>query len=177
MSRNFKVQVVGVGGTSTIAKIFSAGRQFTVEIGEPHLSADEIEARIEEGYLKVLKSSVDIEHILPNNLNRLSKRLKKGSAGNVIGWRDPPQALSTRAPPRLAEFLFSLLASKKTVNAELGDMQELFERRVKTHGVPRARMLYWSQVLRAVGPGVWRFVRKWGLIGFLIDYGRSKLGL
>src|SRR5262252_8362285 len=52
------------------------------------------------------------------------------------------------SPPRLAEFLFSLLAPKKTVDAELGDMQEMFERRVKTLGKARARMLYWSQVLR-----------------------------
>jgi hypothetical protein len=37
-------------------------------------------------------------------------------------------------------------------------------------------MLYWTQVLRAVGPGIWRRVKKLGFIGILIDYGRSKIG-
>ena len=81
-----------------------------------------------------------------------------------------------RSPPRFAELLFSWLAPKKTLHEQLGDLQEIFELNVARFGKSRAGMLYWTQVLRAVGPGVWRRVKKLGLIGILIDYGRSKIG-
>jgi hypothetical protein len=113
--------------------------------------------------------------------NALAQKTRTGSAfGKLVefslefaSW----EMRITPSPPRLAEFLFSLFASKKTVDAQLGDLQEVFDHNVERYGVARARMRYWSQVLRAVGPNVWRLIRKWGLIGILIDYGRSKLGL
>lgn len=80
------------------------------------------------------------------------------------------------SPPRLAEFLFSWLAPKKSLHEQLGDLQEIFDLNVTRFGKSRAGMLYWTQVLRAVGPGIWRRVKKLGFIGILIDYGRSKIG-
>jgi hypothetical protein len=80
------------------------------------------------------------------------------------------------SPPRLAEALFQLFAPKKTVQHLLGDLQEVFEKNCARFGKARARRLYWAQVLRAIGPGIWRRVKKLGLIGILIDYGRSKIG-
>lgn len=81
-----------------------------------------------------------------------------------------------KGPPRFAEFLFQLLAPKRTVKAQVGDLQELFDKNCARFGKRRARLMYWAQVLRAVGPGFWRGIKKLGLIGILIDYGRSKMG-
>jgi hypothetical protein len=93
----------------------------------------------------------------------------------VVGQPIAPKT-EPSSPPRLAEFAFSLLAPKKSLSPQLGDLQEVFELNVARFGKSRARILYWAQVLRAVGPGVWRRVKKLGFIGILIDYGRSKLG-
>jgi hypothetical protein len=79
-------------------------------------------------------------------------------------------------PPRLAEFLLQLFASKRSVDAQLGDLQEMFAKNCAKFGSVRANRLYWAQVLRAIGPGLWRRIKRLGLIAFLIDYGRSKLG-
>jgi hypothetical protein len=85
-------------------------------------------------------------------------------------------ALGSENPPVIAEFLFSWLAPKRVLQAQLGDLREIFELNVARFGKSRAGMLYWTQVLRAVGPGIWRRIKKLGFIGILVDYGRSKLG-
>jgi hypothetical protein len=89
---------------------------------------------------------------------------------------NPTKTVAVAEPPAVAELLFQLMAPKRSVLAQLGDMQELFELNVVRVGKRRARMLYWAQVLRAIGPGVWRRIKRLGLVAFLIDYGRSKLG-
>jgi hypothetical protein len=103
----------------------------------------------------------------------LSWPLRPEAINDAIVVQKPAQT----APPRFAEFLFSLLAPKKSVDVQLGDLQEIFEGNVDRFGVRRARMLYWAQVLRAIGPGIWRRIKKLGFVGILIDYGRSKIGL
>jgi hypothetical protein len=85
-------------------------------------------------------------------------------------------SVEPKAPPRLAEFLFSWIAPAKSLHEQLGDLQEIFDLNVARFGKSRAEMLYWTQVLRAVGPGIWRRIKKLGFIGILIDYGRSKIG-
>jgi hypothetical protein len=80
------------------------------------------------------------------------------------------------SPPQFAETLVQSLAPKRTVQHLLGDLQEVFEKNCNRFGEARARRLYWAQVLRAIGPGIWRRIKRLGLIAFLIDYGRSKLG-
>jgi hypothetical protein len=81
-----------------------------------------------------------------------------------------------KGPPWLAETLIQLLAPKKTVQHLLGDLQEMYEKNSTRFGKSRAGRLYWAQVLRSIGPDLWWRVKKLGLIAFLIDYGRSKLG-
>lgn len=81
-----------------------------------------------------------------------------------------------KGPPWLAETLVQLLAPKKTVQHLLGDLQEMYEKNCVRYGKSRAGRLYWAQVLRSIGPGLWCRVKKFGLIAFLVDYGRSKIG-
>lgn len=81
------------------------------------------------------------------------------------------------APPAIAEFLLFLLGSKRTVDAIVGDFEQLFRADLAEFGVVRARRRYWWRVLRNIGPAVWAKVKKISLIGIIIDYGRSKLGL
>jgi hypothetical protein len=107
-----------------------------------------------------------------------SKRLlEQVSRGHTLKSHLPAKAAGGQVrPPASAQFIFSLLSPENTVDAGLGDLQEIFERHITKFGPDRARAFYWSQVLRAIGPNIWRLIRKWGLVGILIDYGRSKLG-
>ncbi|MDD1536097.1 MULTISPECIES: permease prefix domain 2-containing transporter [unclassified Bradyrhizobium] len=165
-----RIKYIGTGKTGTIALVELDGHELQLRV-DGHLTPDNAEKFVA---MEAAALAHDLGHKDIKAENILRPHYFEKYADFVASQLDDATALS---PPRFAEFLFSLLASKTTVDAELGDMQELFERRLKAHGKARARMLYWSQVLRAISPGVWRFVRKWGLIGFLIDYGRSKLGL
>ncbi len=72
--------------------------------------------------------------------------------------------------------MFALLAPRKTVSSQLGDLQEIFERDCEKYGLSRARRLYWAQVLNAIGPSLGRRIKRLGFIGILIDYSRSKIG-
>jgi hypothetical protein len=89
---------------------------------------------------------------------------------------DPKSEGVPPPPPRFAEAIFAWFAPSKTLHAQLGDMQELYDSNVARFGRTRADRLYWTQVVRAVGPGLWRLVKRWGVVAFLIDYGRSKIG-
>jgi len=80
-------------------------------------------------------------------------------------------------PPRLAEAAFAWLAPKATVDSQLGDLQEIFAENVQRHGWRRARWLYWLEVMRAVAPATYRFAKRIGFIGLIIDYCRAKFGL
>jgi hypothetical protein len=83
-------------------------------------------------------------------------------------------------PPWLAENLFSAFAPKKSADAQLGDLQEIFQENVKRFGLERARRMYWIRISREVGPLLFqklkRLVKRFGIIALLIDYGRTKLG-
>lgn len=81
-----------------------------------------------------------------------------------------------RVPPRVAETLVQLLAPKKLVDPLLGDLQEKFEKYAQRHGIERARRYYWTQVVREIGPIVWRRIKRLGIVALVIDYARSKLG-
>lgn len=80
-------------------------------------------------------------------------------------------------PPRLAEATFAWLAPKATVDAQLGDLSELYVTNVEKYGEKRARWLYWLEVIRAVAPAVFRLAKKAGIFGLFVDYVRTKLGL
>jgi hypothetical protein len=81
------------------------------------------------------------------------------------------------APPAFAELLLMMLGSKRTVDAMVGDFEQLFRMDLAEIGVTRARRRYWLRVLRSIGPAAWAKAKKIGVIGIIIDYSRSKLGL
>jgi hypothetical protein len=83
----------------------------------------------------------------------------------------------TTAPPAIAEALISMFAPKRFSDAQLGDMQEIFETNVKRHGSQRARRLYWYEVARSIGPIILHWLKRIGFIAVLVDYGRKKMGL
>ncbi|UGY03122.1 permease prefix domain 2-containing transporter [Bradyrhizobium quebecense] len=86
-------------------------------------------------------------------------------------------ARSEARPPALAETVFLLLASEVTVEAQLGDLQEMFNKNVDLYGQRTARLKYWRQVTRAVWPALLRLAKRVGVFGIVADYIRAKLGL
>jgi hypothetical protein len=80
-------------------------------------------------------------------------------------------------PPAIAQTLIALFAQERFADAQLGDMQEIFETNVKRHGLQRAKRLYWLEVLRSVGPIFFHWLKRIGFIAVLVDYGRKKMGL
>jgi hypothetical protein len=80
-------------------------------------------------------------------------------------------------PPVLGEALISLLTPKQFAQAQLGDMQEMFEGNVRRFGLKRAKRLYWYEVVRSIGPLLFSWMKRIGIIAFLVEYGRRKLGL
>ena len=81
------------------------------------------------------------------------------------------------APPPQATFLLALVAPKNSVQALLGDLEEIFQKNTERFGETRARRMYWFEVARSVGPSIWRWLTRLGVITFLVDYVRSKFGL
>jgi hypothetical protein len=81
------------------------------------------------------------------------------------------------SPPFLAELLIAHLAPKNSAQAQLGDLQEMFEKNVARIGERQARLKYWIEVARSFGPLLWQWLKRVGLFTVLIDYFRSKLGL
>jgi hypothetical protein len=81
------------------------------------------------------------------------------------------------SPPPLAELLVSFLAPKNSAQAQLGDLQEMFETNVSRLGEQHARRKYWIQVASSFGPLCWEWLKRIGLVTFVVDYVRSKLGL
>jgi hypothetical protein len=81
------------------------------------------------------------------------------------------------SPPALAETVLALLTPKRTVDAQIGDMQEMFIKNVERFGLGRARRLYWYEVFRSVWPALKRIGKKIGIFGFVVDYIRARFGL
>lgn len=81
------------------------------------------------------------------------------------------------SPPFLAELLISNLAPKSTAQAQLGDLQEMFEMNVARIGEQQARRKYWMQAASSLLPLLLQWAKRISLFTVLIDYFRSKLGL
>jgi hypothetical protein len=94
------------------------------------------------------------------------------SAVTTIGSADPPPQ-----PPALGEALLVLFCPKNRARYMMGDLEESFHDDIKTKGHRRAKLLYWSGVLRSIGPLLWTKVRKAGLIALLLEIGRRLGGL
>src|SRR5882757_2902937 len=67
-------------------------------------------------------------------------------------------------PPALGEALLVLFCPKNRARHVMGDLGELFQEDINTKGPRRAKLLYWSAVLRSIGPLLWVKVRKAGFI-------------
>jgi hypothetical protein len=83
----------------------------------------------------------------------------------------------TEKPPKMAEALFAIFSSKKSADAQLGDLQEMFEKDSDRFGVQRARRFYWIRVFKSIMPALVLKLRKIGVFGIIVDYARTKLGL
>ena len=69
-------------------------------------------------------------------------------------------------PPKNAEWLFVLFASRKSVNSELGDLQEMFAKDNEQFGIETATRFYWRRVIRSIVPSIVQKVKMMGLFGF-----------
>jgi hypothetical protein len=89
---------------------------------------------------------------------------------------DAISTTSTETPPAATEFLFSLLAPKARVDSMLGDLEERFHADCESIGAARARWRYRSRIWRSSGPLIFNKLRNWGLLAFLLELGRRKIG-
>jgi hypothetical protein len=85
----------------------------------------------------------------------------------------PSKAASVIAPPAFAQIVISFLAPKNTVQALLGDLQEMFQKNADRFSDKQARRMYWMQVV----PLIWQGAKRLGFLAVLVDYFRSKFGL
>jgi predicted permease len=59
-------------------------------------------------------------------------------------------------PPRWAERLLEWLAADHLLEEVQGDLQELFDKRLKTHGIRKARLHYVLDLFKLIHPRLWR---------------------
>jgi hypothetical protein len=67
---------------------------------------------------------------------------------------------STAAPPNVAEFLLTMLATTRRAEAMIGDLNEWFTRDCREFGRDCAVRLYWARTLRSLPPLLWRAIGK-----------------
>jgi hypothetical protein len=71
------------------------------------------------------------------------------------------------APPKVAEFLLTALATTPRANAMIGDLNERLADEIQKLGRDRAVRLYWARTLRSLWPLLWRTIgkaAKWGAV-------------
>jgi hypothetical protein len=75
-------------------------------------------------------------------------------------------------PPGLAEWLLALVVPRRRADALLGDLEERFHRNVDSRGLRRARMLYWAEALRSIGPILWMKAKQLGFLALVAEIWR-----
>jgi len=80
-------------------------------------------------------------------------------------------------PPALGEVLLLLFCPKNRTRYVMGCLEENFHEDIKSKGIRRAKLLYWTAVLRSIGPLLWVKVRRAGLIALLLELGRRWSGM
>jgi hypothetical protein len=65
-----------------------------------------------------------------------------------------------RDPPKLAEFLLTMLATNRSSKAMIGDLNERFTSEFEKFGSGRSVRLYWARTLQSLGPLLWRAIGK-----------------
>jgi hypothetical protein len=89
--------------------------------------------------------------------------------------RDDPQLPSSSSdPPGLAEWLVTLIVPSRRADAVLGDLEERFHKNVASRGLPRARMLYWAETLRSIGPILWMKAKQVGFLALVAEIWRRS---
>lgn len=128
----------------------------------------------EPGLLKRVRG--DMLELTKNEHKELVARLAilKAKAETAQAVRPPPKRST---PPATAAFLLAFIAPKNSAQAQLGDLEEIFQKNVDRFGEREARRLYWFEVARSFGPLVWQWVKRMGFVTLVVDYVRSKFGL
>lgn len=68
-------------------------------------------------------------------------------------------------PPALAEMLLTAVVKGKYRDALIGDLNEKFQCWINQgYSIARARRLYWSEALEALGPLIWTKLKRVGVI-------------
>jgi len=79
----------------------------------------------------------------------------------------PPPKRCT--PPATATFLLAFIAPKNTVQAFLGDLEEVFHKNAVRFGERQARRQYWMEVFASLGPLTWQWFKRIGFLTVLVD--------
>jgi hypothetical protein len=77
-------------------------------------------------------------------------------------------------PPALAEWLVALIVPRRRADAVLGDLEERFQRDAASRGLRRARLRYWAEALRSVGPIVWIKAKRLGFLALVAEIWRRS---
>jgi hypothetical protein len=87
-------------------------------------------------------------------------------------------AENVAAPPAISEFFLTALSDAKKADAIIGDLNERFHADCvdPTIGPKRARLRYRASVFRSLRPLFWRWLKRAGLVGLLIDAFRRWTG-
>src|ERR1700733_6000513 len=81
------------------------------------------------------------------------------------------------APPAFAEWVMPFLAPENSVQSQLGDLHEMFQKNAHRIGERQARRKYWKQVARSIIPALWQWLKRISIVTVLLDVFRSKAGL
>jgi hypothetical protein len=108
----------------------------------------------------------------------LIDRWTPANPGPIVGrWTPTDPVRAAIAPPTWAEFAAALLVKPELREHVLGDRAEQFGRDVTRFGRGRAVWLYCRDVAMSVGPSLWTFVKRVGLVGVVVDLYRRTRGL
>jgi hypothetical protein len=97
-----------------------------------------------------------------------------------VTWRELNQVRSATAsqasgcPPGLAEWLVALIVPRRRADAVLGDLEERFHRHVTLRSLQRARVLYWAEALRSIGPILWIKAKRLGFLAVVAEIWRRS---
>jgi hypothetical protein len=136
---------------------------------------------IEQAATKVALGNLFLQREIEQNVERAREEHTKLIAMiNALEARElkgPATPAEKSAPPAVAAFLLAFIAPKNTVQAFLGDLEEVFHKNAASLGEPQARRQYWMQVFASLGPLTWQWLKRIGFLTLLVDYVRAKLGV
>jgi hypothetical protein len=96
-------------------------------------------------------------------------------AGVALGLWLFGKSEEKQLPPSSAEWLLTLLVSRRKADGLLGDLEERFYRNCKNRGPRRARWLYWAETLRSIAPLLWSAAKRIGVVAVVAAAARRFL--